>query len=118
MDNGQDFKLNVLVGTMLEKALAGRLDARLPCVKALLHRDQAAFEVAFEALLAQRTKEIEAEKARHKIEEPSLIAQRQVYVEGLALLRIAERLNIDTQSEYLYCPSLARVPMQTPFPGE
>jgi len=101
-----------------EKALAGRLDARLPCAQALLQRDQASFDAAFEALLAQRTKDIETEKARHKIEEPTLIAERQVYVEGLALLRIAERLGIATQSEYLYCPSLARVPMQTPFPGE
>jgi len=101
-----------------ETALAGRQDARLPCVQALLQRDQAAFDSAFEALLGQRTKEIEAEKARHKIEEPPLIAQRQVYVEGLALLRIADRLGIVTQSEYLYCPSLARVPMQAPFPGE
>ena len=46
------------------------------------------------------------------------MAERQVYVEGLAMLRIADRLGLKTQGEYLYCPSLARVSMQKPFPGE
>ena len=55
---------------------------------------------------------------RHKIEDRVSIAFRQVYVDGLALLRIAERLKLPLQSEYLYMPSLARVPMQQPFPGE
>jgi len=41
-----------------------------------------------------------------------------VYVEGLAFLRIAERLGLALQGEYLYLPSLARVPMRRPFPGE
>ena len=47
-----------------------------------------------------------------------MIAERQVYIDGLALLRIAERLSFTVQAEYLYMPSLARVPMQRPFPGE
>jgi hypothetical protein len=47
-----------------------------------------------------------------------MMAERQVYVEGLALLQIATRLKFATQNEYQYCPSLARVPMQKPFPGE
>ena len=84
----------------------------------MARRDQAAFEEAFETLLAQRTRRIEAEKTRKKIEEPATIAERQIYVEGLALLQIAGRLKFATQPEYLYCPSLARVPMQRPFPGE
>jgi hypothetical protein len=47
-----------------------------------------------------------------------MIAERQIYVEGVALLQIASRLKFATQAEYLYCPSLARMPMQRPFPGE
>jgi hypothetical protein len=101
-----------------ERVLDAQPDARLDVTRAIARRDHATFDDAFEALLARRTGEIEAEKARKKIEEPTMIAERQVYVEGLALLQIASRLKFSTQAEYLYCPSLARVPMQTPFPGE
>jgi hypothetical protein len=47
-----------------------------------------------------------------------MMAERQVFVDGLALLQIAERLGFSLQPEYLYLPSLARVPMQKPFPGD
>lgn len=101
-----------------EQVLDGQSDARLDVTRAIARRDQAAFDTAFEALLAQHTVHIEAEKERKRIEEPGTIAERQVYVEGLALLQIATRLKFTTQHEYAYCPSLARVPMQQPFPGE
>ena len=101
-----------------EKWLDGREDARLAVTKAIYERSQADFDPAIEALMAQRTTEIESEMERHKIEEPEMIAERQVYVDGLALLRIAERLGFSLQGEYLYMPSLARVPMLRPFPGE
>jgi len=101
-----------------EQVVDGQSDARLDVCRAIAHRDQLAFDEAFEALIAQRTRQIEAEKDRKKIEESMMMANRQIYVEGLALLQIATRLNLVTQSEYLYCPSLARVAMQRPFPGE
>jgi hypothetical protein len=102
----------------LEAALGGRADARLGVTKAIFEQNQRDFDASIELLLAQRTANIEAEKARHKIEEPVMIAERQVYVEGLAILRIAERVGVAAQDEYLYLPSLARVPMRMPFPGE
>jgi Immunity protein 49 len=101
-----------------EQVLAGVPDARLDVVHALVRRDQSAFGASFEALLRQRSRQIESQKARHKIEEPAMVAERQVYVEGLALLRIAQRLGLRTQVEYMYCPSLARLSMQKAFPGE
>lgn len=100
------------------KVLDGQDEPRFAVMKALVDRDQAGFDAAFEALLVARTAAIEAEKARKKIEEPAMIAERQVYVEGLALLQIATRLKILTENEYIYCPSMARVSMQAPFPGE
>jgi len=104
--------------TRYEAALQGAPDARLDVTRAIAERDQPAFETAFEALLARRTLQIDAEKARNKIEEPSVVAERQVYIEGLAMLRIAGRLGLPTQGDYLYCPSVARIAMQKPFPGE
>jgi len=99
-------------------ALDGRLDARLDVAKAIFARNQADFDAGIEALIAQHTASVEADKARNKIEEPVMMAERQVYVEGLAFLRITERLGLTLQAEYLYLPSLARVPMGAPFPGE
>ncbi|HVS75712.1 MAG TPA: Imm49 family immunity protein [Steroidobacteraceae bacterium] len=100
-----------------ESVLDGVPDARLDVTRALAARDQSAFEAAFEALIARRTAQIEADLARKRIEDPPVVAERQVYVEGIAMLRIAERLGLSTQLEYLYCPSIARVPMQSAFPG-
>ena len=100
-----------------ETLLAGQADARLSVAKAIYDHDQSAFDESFEALLAGRTAQIEADKQRNKIEEPVMMANRQVYVEGLALLNIAVRLGLITQQEYLYCPSIARLPLQKPFPS-
>lgn len=99
-----------------ETFLEGELNARLGVCRALLLRDQTAFDEAFDALLVEREAKIEADKERGQLEEPHVIAQRQVFVEGLALLRLADRRGLQTQSEYRYCPSLARVPMKMQFP--
>jgi hypothetical protein len=95
----------------------GAPSPRLDICRALASRDQAGFETAFAGLIADRTMFIEQEKAR-KEEEPRVIAARQVFVEGLAILRIAEHRALATEPEYLYCPSIARAPMTIPFPGE
>ena len=102
----------------MEIVLAGQPDARLIVTRAIARRDQRAFDAGFEALLAQRASHIQADKARHRIEEPLMMAERQLYIEGLALLKVATRLGLAAQTEYLYCPSIARVPMRRPFPGE
>jgi len=101
-----------------EKALGGLTPARLEVGRALAARDQAAFDAAIEALLDQHAAQIESDKERGKLEDPVVIAQRQVSVEALAILRLAERRGLTTQTEYRYCPSLAREPMVAPFPGE
>lgn len=100
-----------------EAYLEGNENSRLDICNALMQRDSVAFEAAFGTLLLQRSDRIEADMARGQLEEPHIIAQRLVYVEGLALLRIADKLGMATQQEYRYCPSLARLPMETPFPG-
>ena len=98
--------------------LEGEPSARFELCKALAERNQEAFDEAFEELLEEREAQITADIERGQMEEPEIIAQRQVFVEGLAILRLAEKLGLTTQDEYKYCPSLARIPMQEPFPGE
>jgi hypothetical protein len=101
-----------------ETVLDGEAEPRLDVVRALAAMDHAGFETALEALLARHADRIEKDKARHKIEDAVVIAERQVCIEGVALLRIAERLGFTLQSEYRFCPSLARQRMRKPFPGE
>jgi hypothetical protein len=101
-----------------ELALGGAPGARLAVVRACLQRDVQAFDEAFNDLLDERAAKIGQDIARGQLEEPPVIAERLVYIEGLALLRIAARLGIALQPDYRYCPSLVLQSMQKPFPGE
>ncbi|WP_341675044.1 Imm49 family immunity protein [Niveibacterium sp. SC-1] len=101
-----------------EACLKGAPGARLEVLRAIAGRDPLSFETAFEALLDERGKQIGKDIARGQLEEPPVVAERQVFIEGLALLRIAGRFGFPLQQEYRYCPSLALQPMQQAFPGE
>ena len=98
-----------------EAALQGRASARLDVMRALVARSQPDFNAAFEALLQSRQDEIKANIARAQIEEPVILAERMVFIEGLAVLRLAGKLGLTTETDYLYCPSNARLPMRKPF---
>lgn len=101
-----------------ERALKGQPSARLDVAKALVQRAQAEFDTAFDALLDARRKDILAAIKRAQIEDPMVLAERQVFIEGLALLRLADKQGLQTLPDYLYCPSLARRPMSQPLPVE
>lgn len=97
-------------------ALEGQPNARLDVLRALVSRQQADFDTAFEALLQERHDGIAADKARCQLETPQVVAERLVFVEGLALLRLAVAQGLKTQRDYLYCPANARLSMRTPVP--
>jgi Immunity protein 49 len=99
-----------------EEVLNGQASARLDVVRALVARSQVDFDKTFETLLQERQDEIAANIARYQFEEPPIVAERQVFIEGLALLRLAGIVGLTTQTEYLYCPSNARLPMRNPVP--
>lgn len=101
-----------------ETVLDGQPDARLPVLRALVQRDVDGFDAAFEGLVQAHTDALDAERARARIEEYDVIALRQLYVEGLALLRMATQLRLKTQAEYRYCPSLARQTSPVALPAE
>ena len=101
-----------------ERVLDGAADARLPVMRALVHRDKAGFDPAFEALVQARDDALAAERERARIEEFDVIAQRQLFVDGLALLRMATQLGLGTQAEYRGCPSLARAVTLETLPPE
>lgn len=102
----------------LEQFQGEESSARLDVCRALIGKQQQKFESAFEMFLDEYELEIKNDMERNQMESPEIVAQRQVCVEGLAILRLAEKQGLLTDSEYRYCPSLARIPMQTPFPGD
>lgn len=116
-DSSSSSEIAVLM-EQFDRALEGSPTARFNLCHALRQRDQEAFDEAFEELLTERDEKISAEEERGRMEEPESIADQRVFVEGLGILRLADRLGLVTQPEYRYCPALARLPMTQPFPGE
>jgi hypothetical protein len=100
--------------TRFETYLAGEESARLTVCRALAISDQEAFDAAFEARLRERRASIAADKERGRLEEPEIVTEQYVFVEALALLRIAELRGLSTQEEYPYCPSVARLSVIRP----
>lgn len=100
-----------------EASLRGTPCAKLEVCKALLLNDQEDFDAAFNQLLDQRASEIKSEKENFVMEEVNIIVNRHIFIEGLAQLRIAEKAGLETESEYLFCPAIARLPMKRPFPN-
>jgi hypothetical protein len=92
-----------------EAALRGADSARLAVARAFVHDDAAAFATAFEALLDERGREIDDAIEAGEMDDPVVLAGRRVFVEGLALLALAQARGWPTEREYLYCPSIARV---------
>jgi hypothetical protein len=91
--------------------------ARADVLSALLAREQAAFDEAFGALLSRRATDIQAEKDHGKLTDAVVNAERAIFVEGLALLALAEARGLALQPDYSMCPSIARRRASQPFPG-
>jgi len=99
-------------------ALEGKQNARWNVCKSLLAVDQAMFNEAYQQLIDERTEQIEEEEDSALGEEMTFLTEKHIFVEGLAILKIAERVGLQTEAEYLYCPAIARLPMTTPFPND
>jgi hypothetical protein len=91
--------------------------ARADVLRAIITGKADAFEQAFARLLQERTQEIDADQERGQTEDVVIVAQRRIFVEGVALLNLAESHGIATATDYLMCPSIARVRMVRPFTG-
>ena len=101
-----------------ERALDGTASARLDVCQAFAARSQGDFDEAFEELLTEHDHDLEAQRTRSVMQEAVSVSNQRVWIEGLGLLRLADKLGLRTASEYRYCPALARSPMTKPFPGE
>ena len=100
-----------------EASLKGASDIRYKLCRALLEKNAGDFEFYFECLLKERSTLIRSDEDTAIGEEISFNLEKHVYIEGLALLRLAENVGINCNQEFLYCPPLARIPMVKEFPG-
>jgi len=124
-----DFHWQRFLGLLLSGAPATELDAslqaldaaaegagaKLDVARALRARDAEAFDGAFRALLAER-EAANAEDAARADEEVPVAVGTQVYVEGIAVLKLARHLGIPIEPEYPMCPTLALVPQPPATP--
>ncbi len=101
-----------------ETVLDGQPSARLDVCRALVVPDQIAFDQAFDALILDREAQIAADKARFQLEEPEVVAQRLIFIEGLAVLRLATLRGLETEPEYRLCPGIARLTEPVAVPEE
>ncbi|WP_224240879.1 immunity 49 family protein [Hyalangium gracile] len=98
-----------------KKEYASRCDMAL----ALLTQDAEGFTKAFEQ--ARLDYELQTEKKAANFATPvtAFAPHRFLWLEGLALLRLAERAGFALEAtDYKYCPPLARVPMTAKYAGD
>jgi hypothetical protein len=112
-----EYERNTLIARF-ERVLDGRPSARLDLCRALGNREQESFDEAFDNLIREQEAKIASDKARFQLEEPEVMSQRLIFVEGLAILRLATLSGLKTEPEYLFCPSIARLSEAFPVPEE
>jgi hypothetical protein len=105
----------VALADRFEGVLAGEPSPRLALCRALLAHDPDRFADAFEALLAQRERDVGASRLS---DDPSAEPRRHVFIEGLALLRLAADAGLPTAPGHRTCPDLARSLVAGPLPDD
>lgn len=100
-----------------ETALEGASSARIDVCRALAADDPAAFREAFADLLVERATWAN-ELSVSRSDQPAFLMSRHVFVEGLALLVIAEGRGWPMPDRYAYCPEPARLGPPTAAPDD
>lgn len=98
------------ISSMLEQYeqwLDGETDPRFEICTAIALSDEAGFLDGFDMLLAQRVDAIEERRATD-LEDVLIATERLIFVEGLALLRIARQRSYNVEQDFIMCPRSAR----------
>lgn len=92
----------------LERVMDGQDFPRLAMCRALLAREQEGFDATLQALLDERDRHFHAQAKSFTPKDEEAETEPFIFLEGLALLRLAERRGLTVQTDYLFLPSLAR----------
>ncbi len=98
------------------RALQGAASLRFDICQSFYTGDPDQFGDAFNRLLLERQAEMERDSQTGLADDMTFAPRSQVFVEGLALLRMAERAGFEVEADYLFCPSLGRKPRLRPPP--
>ncbi|MCY1035241.1 hypothetical protein OV207_27590 [Corallococcus sp. BB11-1] len=95
----------------------GDPDMRLHACRKLMEKDPDRFSQALQTLVAERRREYRAYRKQLDFDEEVAATTGRVYLDGLALLRLAELEGLGPLPAYELLPELARIPLGTPLPG-
>ncbi|MCA9681750.1 MAG: immunity 49 family protein, partial [Myxococcales bacterium] len=96
-----------------EAVLEGADDVRLSICRALLASDAESLDAALAVLLEQRRDNVEELIARGVVDSDASTWLRHFALEGVALLKLAERQGMKMGPRYLHCPAPLRE--ESPF---
>lgn len=96
--------------------LANQSSSKYDVCFSLLERDDSSFDQSFMAMLNDWENELDRQAKSIGRNEVEFSTAKYVYIQGLALLKMAEKLGIKTKDEYLFCPKEARMKLVKPFP--
>jgi hypothetical protein len=98
--------------------LSGQPSTRLDCCAALMARDPTGFDKGFDELLAQRQAEVAKQRKMVMAADVGFEPRAKIFVEGLALLRMAKAIGLILRADYPLCPAIARVAPAQSFPED
>jgi hypothetical protein len=93
--------------TRYQALLDGADDPRFVIIKALVLGDDSEFAAGLETLLAARRDDYASGIDADQIDEEEASTEGKVFVEGIALVKLAMRMQLKTQRRYLFIPSAA-----------
>jgi hypothetical protein len=97
--------------------LGGVEDPRIEICRAFYDADEASFLQAFDELLHAQERWATENEVR-LAHDPAFQLRSRLFVEGLALLDLAQSVGFDVEPEYRYCPSLARLSPSSLWPPD
>lgn len=92
----------------MEVLLAGDSTPQVELCRALLAGDSTAFGAAIERRIVEHREWLALAEERGAMKPEELATDGQIFLEGLALVRLAERLGLDVEAEYPLVPALVR----------
>lgn len=98
-----------------EDVLEGAPSDQLDLCRLFLDPDRGGFERTFNSMVSARSEWVEFQFRSIGRDELSFAGEQHIWIEGLAILRLAESRGIAVKPEYRFCPREARMPMEAPF---
>lgn len=84
--------------------------------RALAERDPRGFEGAFDGLIERRAEVVRAWRGMTTHDPEIDATEGAIFVEALAILRLAELRGLPTRPDYRFAPDIARIPLGLPLP--